>query len=44
MKISILTTDINDFKDTLMESFLISRDDPPLNKNKQSLPVEIFDN
>ena len=27
-----------------MESFLISRDDPPLNKNKRSLPLEIFDN
>ena len=34
---SILTTNNNDFKVTLMESFLINRDHPPLNKNRQSL-------
>ena len=28
---------------TLMESLLINRDHPPLNKNKQSLPLEFFD-
>ena len=26
-----------------MESLPINRDDPPLNKNKQSLPLEIFE-
>ena len=26
-----------------MESLLINRDYPPLNKNKQSLPLELFD-
>ena len=40
---SILATNNNDFKVTLMESFLINRDHPPLNKNKQSLPLELFD-
>ena len=38
---SILTT-INDYKVTLMESLLINRDERPLNKNKQSLPFELF--
>ena len=33
---SILATNNNDFKVTLMESILIYRDHPPLNKNKQS--------
>ena len=33
---SILATNNNDFKVTLMESILINRDHPPLNKNKQS--------
>ena len=28
---------------TLMESLLINRDHPPLNKSWQSLPLEIFD-
>ena len=32
---SILATNNNDFKVTLMESLLINRDHPPLNKNKQ---------
>ena len=40
---SILTTNNNDFKVTLMESLLIIRDHSPLNKNKQSLPLELFD-
>ena len=41
---SILTTNNNDFKVTLMESLLINRDQPPLNKNKQSSsPLELFD-
>ena len=35
---SILTTNNNKFKVTLMESLLINRDHPPLNKNMQSLP------
>ena len=39
---SILATNINDFKVTLMESLLIKRDHPPLNKNKQSLPLELL--
>ena len=32
----------NDFKVTLMESLLINRDHPPLDKNKQSLPLELL--
>ena len=40
---SILATNNNDFKVTLMESLLINKDHPPLNKNKQSLPLELFD-
>ena len=40
---SILATNNNDFKVTLMESLLINRDHPPLNKNKQSLSLELFD-
>ena len=40
---SILATNNNDFKVTLMESLLINRDHPPLNKNTQSLPLELFD-
>ena len=39
---SILASNNNDFKFTLMESLLINRDDPPLNKNKQSLPFGTF--
>ena len=38
---SILATNNNDFKVTVMESLLINRDHPPLNKNKQSL--KLFD-
>ena len=40
---SILTTNNNDFKVTLMECLLINRDHPPLNMNKPSLPLEFFD-
>ena len=40
---SILAANNNYFKVTLMESVLISRDQAPLNKNKQSLPLELFD-
>ena len=39
----IIATNNNDFKVTLMESLLINGDHPPLNKNKQSLPLELFD-
>ena len=41
---SILATSKRDFKITLMEGLLIIRDHPPLNKNKQSLSSENFDN
>ena len=40
---SILAANNNDFKVTLMESLLINRDHSPLNKNKQSLPLELCD-
>ena len=40
---SILATNNNNFKVTLMESLLINRDHPPLSKNKQSLPLELSD-
>ena len=40
---SILATNNNDFKVALMESLLINRDHPPLNKKKQSLPLKLFD-
>ena len=41
---SVLTTNNNNFKFTLMESLLTSRDHPPLNKNKLlPLPLELFD-
>ena len=39
----ILATNNNDFKVMLMENLLINRDHPSLNKNKQSLPLELFD-
>ena len=39
----ILAKSNNDFKATLMESLLINRDHPPLNKNRHSLPLELFD-
>ena len=40
---SILASNNNDFKVTLMESLLINRDHPPFNKNSHSLPLELFD-
>ena len=40
---SILAANNNDFKVTLLESLLINRDHPPLNKNKQSSPLEPLD-
>ena len=40
---SILASNNNDFKVTSMECLLINRDHPTLNKNKQSLPFELFD-
>ena len=41
--LSVLTTNNNDFKVMLMESLPINRDHPPLNKNDQSLHLELFD-
>ena len=40
---SILASSNNGFKATLMESLLINRDHLPLNKNRHSLPLELFD-
>ena len=40
---SILPDNNNNFKVTLMENLLINRDRPPLNKNRQALPLELFD-
>ena len=40
---SILASNNNNFKVTLMESLLINRDNPPLNKNGNLLPLELFD-
>ena len=40
---SILASNNNDFKVTLMESLLIRRDHPRLNKNRYSLPLGLFD-
>ena len=40
---SILAGNKYDFKVTLMESLLINRDHPPLNKNRHLLPLELFD-
>ena len=39
---SILTRESNDFKLKLMESLLIARDMPILNKADSSLPLELF--
>ena len=39
---SILASNSNDFKVTLMESLLINRDAPPLNKNRHLLPLKLF--
>ena len=40
---SILASNNNDFKVTLMESLLINRDHPALNKNRHLLPLKLFD-
>ena len=40
---SILAINNNDFKTTLMESLLINRDHPLLNKNSHLLPLKLFD-
>ena len=40
---SILASNNNDFKVTLMENLLINRDHPLLNRNRHSLPLELFD-
>ena len=40
---SILATNNSDFKVTIMESLLTNRDQAPLNKSKQPLPLEHFD-
>ena len=40
---SILASNSSDFKVTLIESLLIKRYQPPLNKNRHSLPLELFD-
>ena len=40
---SNLTTNNNDFKVTSMRSVLLNRDHRPLNKNKQIIPLELFD-
>ena len=39
---SILTRESNDFKVKIMESLLITRDKPILNKEDSSLPLELF--
>ena len=41
---SFLTTKNKYFEVALIENRLINRDDPPLNKNKQPLPLKFFDN
>ena len=40
---SILDSNNNDFKVTLIENLLINRKHPLLNKNGDLLPVELFD-
>ena len=40
---SILASNNNDLKVTLMESLLINRDHPPLNGNRNLLRWELFD-
>ena len=40
---SILASNNSDFKVTLIESLLINRYHPPLNKNRYSLPLQLFD-
>ena len=41
---SILTTNNNNIQVTITGSLLINRDQSHLNKDKQFLPVELFDN
>ena len=41
-EISILTRESNDFKLKIMESLLIARDKPILNKADSSLPLQLF--
>ena len=38
----ILTKESNDFKPRIMESLLVARDKPILNKADSSLPLELF--
>ena len=38
----IITSESNDFKLTVMESLLIQRDKPPLNRTVKSMPLELF--
>ena len=40
---SILASNTNDFKVTLMGSLIINGDHPPSNKNRHLLPLELFD-
>ena len=40
---SVVASNNNDFKVTLMENLLINRDYPSLNKNKHLLSFEFFD-
>ena len=40
---SILASNNNEFKVTLIESLLINRDQPPLNEDRYLLPLELFD-
>ena len=40
---SILASNNSDFQVTLMESLLISKDHPPLNKNRHRQLLELFD-
>ena len=39
---SILTSESNDFELKIVESLLIARDKPILNKSDSSLPLELF--
>ena len=41
---SILTININGLKVIWMRSLLINRGNPSMNKNNQSLPLEVLDN
>ena len=40
---SVLASNNNDFKVTLMEGLLVNRDHPTLSKNRHWLPLELFD-